>query len=114
MKPIYELVTAAELKVGDVVTWNPTGGETEVLGLMSEDNRGDIRVQFHAGSRYFSEKFYRDVLLFRRLPATDDPRVLRRACELLAEWYANVADRDEKKELDDAIQTAIEMLETEA
>jgi hypothetical protein len=53
-------------------------------------------------------------LVSPRLPATDDPRVLRRACELLAEWYANVADRDEKKELDDAIQTAIEMLETEA
>jgi hypothetical protein len=83
MKPLYELVTAAELKVGDVVTWNSIGGETEVLGLMSEDNRGDIRVQFHAGSRYFSEKFYRDVLLFRRLPATDDPRVLRRAFENL-------------------------------
>ena len=83
MTPIYELVTAAELKVGDVVSWNPLRTDWEVLGLMSEDNRGDIRIQFHDESAYFSEKVCRDIKVFRRLPATDDPRVLRRAFENL-------------------------------
>jgi hypothetical protein len=69
VKAIYELVAAAELKVGDVVLDLRYGNQEEYkvdLGMF-EIIQG-------------APEFYPSRL--RRLPATEDPRVLRRALEI--------------------------------
>lgn len=65
MKPLYELVTAAELKVGDVVRCLINTGDV----LVTEETL-DGYTRFGKCER------------LRRLPATEDPRVLRRALEI--------------------------------
>jgi hypothetical protein len=68
MKAIYELVTAAELKVGDVVFDLRFGTQEEYtvdLGMFEI---------IQGAPEYYPPRL-------RRLPATDDPRVLRRALE---------------------------------
>jgi hypothetical protein len=66
MTAIYEIVTHAELKVGDVVLEDLHGQEYAIL------------------PSFFWDGIYEDDRILRRLPATDDPRVLRRALEVAA------------------------------
>jgi hypothetical protein len=49
-------------------------------------------------------------LVSPRLPATDDPRVLRRAAEFLAAYYANTTTNPD---CDGELQDAIELARTE-
>jgi hypothetical protein len=49
-----------------------------------------------------------------KLMKEDDPRVLRRALEMMSRWYAVEAASDAKIELDGAIELARKELETEA
>jgi hypothetical protein len=92
MTPIYELVTAAELKVGDVVF----------------DLRYGTQKEYTVDLGWFeiiqgAPEFYPPTL--RRLPATDDPRVLRRALENAVDEvdipnYADELIEDARKELE--------------
>jgi hypothetical protein len=66
MKAIYEIVAGIELQLGDMIRVSPSGGP-------------DGEVGEHVGDVY---RHRPDLKVFRRIPATDDPRVLRRALEI--------------------------------
>ena len=80
MKPVYEIVRADELRVGDVVQWS--GTDCEILGKIQEDERGDILFQFFRAGAYFSKKVFYRIELSRQLPPERNPDVLMRALRI--------------------------------
>lgn len=54
-----------------------------------------------------------DRLVARMLPNADDPQILRRACEILAEWFAFSQDTNVSDEMNEAIKQARQELENE-
>jgi hypothetical protein len=113
MTPIYELVTAAELKVGDEYQVDANLPSIEVDRIIK--GSGIVTVYRSSAHNLLDPVSLPSHLkVFRRLPATDDPRVLRRASEIMSRWYAAEAASDAKIELDGAIGLARQELESEA
>jgi hypothetical protein len=93
VKAIYELVTAAELKVGDKVIRLQDGVDRSprvILGMCST-LLGNVRIRWSIASE---ENFVPGSPFFRQVPVTEDPRVLRRAIQVGAELWDSEAAND--------------------
>jgi hypothetical protein len=109
MKPVYEIVTAAELEIGDIYT---RVGQSEinsvpVSGIRASATGGMFIIELSNGGR---EHIGSERAVFRRIPATDDPRVLRRALGNLAR---QVGYDDPAKVADSCVEDARQELESE-
>lgn len=97
MSAIYELVAGVELKPGDSIRARPTDEPDGIVG----DQVGDVY------------RLRPDLKVFRRIPATEDPRVLRRALVNCADemgWDSTCSQGI----IDSWIKEAAEELESEA
>ena len=113
MKPVYEIVRADELRVGDVVQWD--GENCKIFGKIQEDDRGDIWFQFHRNGVYFCEKAYYRVELYRQLPPERNPDALELALELMITGGGDRKLYDSERQIIEQFkQQAIRELESEA
>lgn len=99
-RELWEKVDTRTLKPGDVVV--NYAGENVVW------DTGDSRIvnDNPAGPWHIP-------CLFRRIPDADNPRVLRRALEIMSVWYANEASASPENEMQAAIDQARRELESE-
>ena len=107
MKPAYEIVAAAELRVGDVVTIEP-----DLDPWIMDDVRLTESYLFYRGAGQATEfSMPRDRNIFRQLPTERNPGVLRRAILLMEKsWLQGMGLRNWKC----YVEQAIRELESEA
>lgn len=102
----YEMITVAELEVGDVFVFVMASRPhiVKLSSVVPSPINGEFRLNFSEGDRGFIT-YPGHHPIFRRVPDADDPRVLRRAILLMERsWLQGMGLRNTKHYIDKAIK----------
>jgi len=116
MKPAYEIVAAAELRVGDFATYeSPDEYEPFCVESIKPCEDDDDEIEVGLGPR-LSMDLMKEEQVFRQLPPERNPDVLMRAMELLFDMLYDGNGRRSMMDscIQEATQQAIRELESEA